>query len=111
MREGPSEAVGRFYEELTARYPEIDAVPEAEVDNCPWSCALDRTAAAIVMPMVWSRSEEVGSFVLGLARKKGLVVFDPQTGSVIYPDDPPEPGATPEGGLKRRIRGLFGSQQ
>jgi hypothetical protein len=36
----PHPAVDSFYEELISIYPEIDTIPEAEIDNmdlCPWS--------------------------------------------------------------------------
>jgi hypothetical protein len=36
-------AVDAFYQELTAKHPEIDTVPDDRIDDhdyCPWSCAL-----------------------------------------------------------------------
>src|SRR5258707_68183 len=62
-------AVQAFYAELTSRYPEIDTVPEEEVDECPWSCAHDRSGLHVLVAMVWSRCAEVTPVVLELAEK------------------------------------------
>jgi hypothetical protein len=51
----PSPAVDAFYVELTARHPEIDAVPEERIDDhdfCPWSCKLDRSPGHVIMSCV-----------------------------------------------------------
>lgn len=85
----PHPAVDAFYAELTARYPEIDTVPDELIDDhdhCPWSCALDRSPGHVIMPCVWSRAENVERFVTQLAHKHGLAVYDPQQGRVSYPD-------------------------
>jgi hypothetical protein len=87
--EGESLSVAAFYDDLTRRWPEIDTVPEEEIDNkdyCPWSCALNRSGMAVVMPCVWSMAEDVEAFVRGLATKHGLVLFDPQSGTVSLPE-------------------------
>ena len=52
-------AVGAFYDELTAKYPEIDTIPEERIDDhdyCPWSCALDHSEAHVVTACVGSGS-------------------------------------------------------
>jgi hypothetical protein len=87
--EGESRSVGTFYDELTRRWPELDTVPEEQIDNmqyCPWSSALSRSGMAVVMSCVWSISDEVAAFVKELANKHGLVLFDPQSGSVVLPE-------------------------
>jgi hypothetical protein len=83
-------AVDAFYQELTAKHPEIDTIPEDRIDDhdyCPWSCALDRSPGHVIMPCVWSKAEYVDGFVRELARKHGLAVYDPQTGTITYPDE------------------------
>lgn len=85
----PHPAVDAFYAELTARYPEIDTVPDDRIDDreyCPWSCALDRSPGHVLMPCVWSQAENVQRFVTQLAHKYGLAVYDPQQARVSYPD-------------------------
>lgn len=82
-------AIGAFYKELTARWPEIDSVPEEKVgdfDFSPWSCNLDRYGDAIVMCCVWSEAAKVEKVVRELARKQGLVFYDPQADRVLLPD-------------------------
>jgi hypothetical protein len=84
-------AVDAFYAELTARYPEIDTVPDDRIDDhdyCPWSCALDRSPAHVIMSCVWPQAENVERTVRELAAKHGLAAFDPQQGKVFYPDEP-----------------------
>jgi len=86
----PHPAVDAFYNELVARYREIETVPDALIDDtdyCPWSCALDRSPGHVVMACVWSEAENVEQFVRDLAGRHGLTVYDPQYGHVHYPDD------------------------
>jgi hypothetical protein len=81
----PHSSVDAFYDELTARYPEIDTVPDDRIDDhdyCPWSCALDRSPGHVIMPCVWSQAENVNQFVHALAAKHQLVVYDPQQGQM-----------------------------
>jgi hypothetical protein len=78
-----------FYDELTRRWPEIDTVPDEEIDNleyCPWSCALSRSDIAVVTSCVWSMADEVEAFVRELAQRHRLVLFSPQSGSVYLPE-------------------------
>jgi hypothetical protein len=80
--------IEEFYTELTRRCPEIDDVPEEEVDNCPWSVLLNRSGHHVIMSAVWSRAEEIRSVVLELAKKHSLLMFDPQKGKVVWPPRP-----------------------
>ena len=87
--EGDSQSVTAFYDELTARWPEIDTVPDEKIDDhgyCPWSCALCHSGMAVVMSSVWSMADDVFAFVSSLARKHKLVLFDPQSGTVSLPE-------------------------
>lgn len=98
----PHAEIDAFYAELTARYPEIDTIPEEKVgdfDYCPWNCSLDRSPAHVIMSCVWSQATNVAEFVESLARKHGLAIFDPQSDKVFYPDG--------SGGAKRvTVRGV-----
>ena len=80
--------IASFYAELTKQHPEIDDVPEEQVDNadlCPWSIAFDRSEGHIIMCCVWSKADYVGLLASRLAAKHGLAFFDPQSGKVAYP--------------------------
>src|SRR5260370_1074011 len=88
----PNPAIDAFYEDLTAKHPEIDDIPEEEIDNhdlCPWSIKLDRSPGHVIMPCVWSKADYVDQLVRTLARKHGLAVYDPQAGRIIYPEESP----------------------
>ncbi len=85
----PHPAIDAFYAELTAKHPEIDTIPEGKIDDhdyCPWSCNLDYSPSHVIMSCVWSKATHVHQLVQGLARKHGLVLYDPQGEEVIYPD-------------------------
>jgi hypothetical protein len=114
--EGHSPELQAFYDELTARWPEIDTLPEDRVgdfDYCPWSCALDHSGMAVVMACVWPKANKVGDFVQQLAAKHGLVFYDPQSDLVIMPARltsltcPTSPGSPPssKGGFLARLFG------
>lgn len=95
--EGDHPAVNAFYEELVKHWPEIDTIPEEKVgdfDFCPWSCELNHSGVAVVMSCVWPKATAVAEYVAELARKHGLLFFDPQAGRVTLPDHliPPRQG-------------------
>ena len=98
-------AVHAFYDELVAKHPEIDDVPEDRIDDheyCPWSVAMDRSPGHIIMCCVWSRAEYVRSLVGQLASKHSLVLYDPQEGTATYPS-----GSASSAGMKRKSRWKF----
>lgn len=81
-------AIDAFYDELVAKHPEIDTVPDdriGDTDYCPWSIALDRSFGHVIMPCVWSKADYVGRFLHALADKHGLAVYDPQSDRITYP--------------------------
>jgi hypothetical protein len=104
----PNPAIEAFYAELTARHPEIDAIPEEKIDDhnhCPWSCKLDHSPGHVIMSCVWPKATYVGQLVENLARKHGLAVYDPQSDTVTYPD-----GSTGAGGeISRAVLWILGS--
>src|SRR5215475_7809838 len=85
----PSSAIAAFYSEITSLHPEIDDVPEDRIDDqnySPWSAAFDRSAGHLIVCCVWPKAEYVAGLVRALARKHGLACFDPQSGTIVYPD-------------------------
>jgi len=79
----PSHRVGDFLKDLTAQYPDIDDVPEQNVDECPWAAGLDVSEGHVVMPMVFTWAERMYPIITGLSEKHGLVCFDPQEGKIV----------------------------
>ena len=73
----PDLNVDGFYRELTSHWPEIDSIPDEEVD--------------VLISSDWSRAEEIYRVVQYLAQKHHLVLYDPQSDEV----QAPESGARP----------------
>ena len=74
-----------FYSRLTGCYPEIDLVPENELDSCPWACAIELSGAHVILAIQPDQSESMLPLVLSLAEEHGLVCFDPQSAKVHLP--------------------------
>ncbi|QRP45430.1 hypothetical protein [Amycolatopsis sp. FDAARGOS 1241] len=75
--------VAAFYRDLTAQYPEL--VDADDPERSPWNAGLSQFADAVVMPIARAHAEAVRRFVLDLARRHGLVAYDPQSGAVHHP--------------------------
>ena len=58
-------------------------MPEDQLDECPWSIAFDLSEGHVLMPMVWSKADETSKIIVDLAKKHGLVCFDPQSTQII----------------------------
>jgi hypothetical protein len=57
----PNPAVDAFYQELTAKHPEIDTVADDRIDDyCPWSRALDHSSGHVIMPCGPRQSTWIG---------------------------------------------------
>lgn len=74
-----------FYCRLIQCYPEIDLVPENELEACPWACALDVSDSHLIMAIQPNKSYSVVPVVLELAEQHGLICFNPQSGKVHLP--------------------------
>lgn len=106
----PHPAIDAFYAALTAKHPEIDALPTEKIDDhdyCPWSCRLDHSPAHVIMCCVWSKATYVHQLVQDLARKHGLAVYDPQSDEVTYPDGSTDRKA--KASMGRGARSILGS--
>jgi hypothetical protein len=81
--------VHEFYQELIQHWPEIDTIPEEKIGDfefCPWSCELAHSGSAVLLSCVYSKATDVSKYVTALARKYGLVLFDPQANRVTLPE-------------------------
>ena len=79
------ERVYTFYCRLTGLYPEVEMVPEDELDACPWASGLDVSGDHVIMAIQPEKSEKVIPQVLALAEQLELVCFDPQASKVYLP--------------------------
>ena len=80
---------------LTARYPCICDLPEADIDHGVWSdgpLINNFGSKAAVIGMVYSRVDEVLPFVIDAAHSMGMVVFDWATKHVHRPGIAQQPG-------------------
>jgi hypothetical protein len=78
---GPTQRTQDFYEELTAKHPEIDDINEDEIDNfdlCPWSVTFDKSEGHIIMSCILSKAEYINTLVQELAEKYELSFYEPQ---------------------------------
>jgi hypothetical protein len=79
--EAASPSVLSYIGELTAKYPDLDDLPDDEVDDSPWA---DSPLQGNVMgpffyfALVPSKADETVPFIAETARRHELVCFDPQ---------------------------------
>jgi hypothetical protein len=71
-------SVEAFGKELDKLYPDIDSLPESEIDASPWSSGHDRSVSHLIVAIRWNRVEELEPIITRLARKHGLYCLDPQ---------------------------------
>lgn len=72
----PTPLLVEFVNALLERWPEDD-----EDDEAPWATAPlieEASGPYIYFPMSYSRAEEASAYVAEVARRLGLVCFDPQ---------------------------------
>jgi hypothetical protein len=76
-----------FYCRLTSLYPEIEMVPEDELDSCPWASSIDITGDHVILAIQPEQSERVVPEIVALADQYELACFDPQAGKVLLPSN------------------------
>ena len=90
---GASSDVASFYDELSRKYPPPEpgtsATPRRDRDR--WGIELEPSDRLLVVSMTWNTPDEVLDDVVALARKHGLVLFDPQGPTLHAPEGAPAP--------------------
>jgi hypothetical protein len=74
-----------FYSRLISLYPEVETLPEDELDDSPWACSMEVSGSHVIMAIVPEQSEKVVPQVLALSEENGLVCFDPQARQAYLP--------------------------
>ena len=69
------EQLNALVADITATYP---AITVENMDESPWASEFDLTDEYLAVAISGSRSAEVAPFLVPLARKHGLVAYDPQ---------------------------------
>ena len=81
----PSEDVGRMAADLRRRYPDY---PAKAGDDSPWAdLPFDETDRLLELSIRWGADDDVIDLITRLARKHGLLLYDPQGPEVYLPTD------------------------
>jgi hypothetical protein len=80
----PSTDLAAVHEELVRQYP----ISEGGTD--PWAEPPELTERLLVLSIRWSADNRVLADITALARRHGLVVYDPQGPDVLLPHEPLE---------------------
>ena len=75
----------KLYCDLISLFPEVETVPEDELDSCPWACGIDAAADHVIMAIHLEHAPKIIAQIVLLAAKYELVCFDPQAGKVYLP--------------------------
>jgi hypothetical protein len=86
----PDDRVAKFVAAISARWPDLDTLPESEVDDSPWSGGFEVSPAHVLLTMRFSAADTVVEFCLATALGLGLNVFDPQDGTLYSPGEGPQ---------------------
>jgi hypothetical protein len=78
--------VDRFVSEIRQRWPDINDLPDDEVDDSPWSVGFDVSPAHLIVSFVWSTADQAVPAFIEVALRHGLYVFDPQEDALILPN-------------------------
>ncbi len=90
----PSEDIAPAAEMLRSRWP-VD-YGDAAPANCPWSdMRFEQSDRLLAIHIRWGADDEAVAAIYVLAKKLGLVLFDPQGPDVFLPTDPIDPGPIP----------------
>ena len=79
----------QFVAALSARWPDIDTLREAEVESSPWSGGFEVSPAHVALTTRFSAPNAVFEFCTSTALGLGLNVFDPQDGTLYSPGKDP----------------------
>ncbi len=87
----PHPSVEAFYKDLISRFPEIDDIPPEKIDDCPWSCRIDRSQAHLIVSTPFSIrraiAKTVGDYIGELQLKHGLTAYVSAEEEEYFPDD------------------------
>jgi hypothetical protein len=79
------EHVYAFYSRLTNLFPDVEMVPEDELDASPWASGIEIAADHVIMAIQIEQAQKIIGQIVSLAAKYELICFDPQAGKVYLP--------------------------
>jgi hypothetical protein len=90
----PSEDIARVADQLRSRWP--DSYEDRPPENCPWSdMPFWQSDRLLALHIRWGADDAAIAAIYVLAKKHGLVLYDPQGPDVFLPGDPLDSGPTP----------------
>jgi hypothetical protein len=79
----PSQEMIIFIEKVNKLYPDLDSVPESEIDSCPWASGFDQSDRHWIAPMSYSFINDMIPKILKLAKECNVYLYDPQSEDII----------------------------
>ena len=90
----PSVDIARLADQLRTRWPD-DFEAEAP-DNCPWAdMPFEQSDRLLAIHIRWGADDVAIAAIYVLAKKHGLILYDPQGPDIFLPTDPIDPGPVP----------------
>jgi hypothetical protein len=90
----PSQDIARSADMLRSRWP--DQYESEPPDNCPWAdLPFEQSDRLLAIHIRWGADDEAVAAIYVIAKKLGLVLYDPQGPDVFLPTDPLDPGPIP----------------
>ena len=91
----PSEDIARVADALRSRWPDDWTAEEVPV-GCPWAdMPFEQSQRLLAIHIRWGADDAAVAAITVLAKKHGLVLYDPQGPDVFLPTDPIDPGPVP----------------
>ena len=85
----PDPRIGQFVAALSARWPDIDTLPEDQVEASPWSDGFEMSPAHVLLTMRFEAPNALLEFCESTALGLGLNLFDPQDETLYSPGQEP----------------------
>jgi len=94
----PSEDIARAADMLRSRWP--DDYEGEPPDDCPWAdMPFEQSDRLLSIDIRWGADDVAVAAIYVIAKKLGLVLYDPQGPDVFLPTDPIDPGPDPKPSL------------
>jgi hypothetical protein len=82
----PTPEIVDYIAEISATYPDLTEIDDDDVDDSPWAdgpLANNAAGSTFYFALVPSQAEAVIPFLVDVARRRGLVIYDPQEERVL----------------------------
>ena len=101
----PSSDIARAADLLRSRWP--DNYEGKPPENCPWAdMPFEQSDRLLAIHIRWGADDEAIAAIYVVAKKLGLVLYDPQGPDVFLPTDPIDPGPVPPPTLWEWFKGF-----